>query len=277
MTHFKYTRFRIAFLGLVAILLVASGVLDFTPLAAAAKTAENIVYANSQSLALYVPQKSVRRTAIIFVHGGGFTSGSRHDLSGHAKLFADGGFVTASVDYRLAPEHPAPAAQDDVIAAVRWIVDGGGGRGLAINRVILVGYSAGATISMMTALKHKSEIAAVVALAGVSDLAALRAATPHAKLKSDIDAYVGAMGADAVSPIAQDLSNAPPLFLIHGKKDALVPISQSLALATKLKAAGNKMLFKVVPKVGHEVFLPNRALAEILRDISKYAVAVDAQ
>ena len=211
---------------------------------------------------------------MIFVHGGGFTGGDKKDLAGHAKLYSDGGFITASVNYRLAPASPAPAAQDDVTAALRWMKNGGGGRGLAVDKVILIGYSAGGTIAMMTALNSKSVVAAVISAAGVSDIAELARSTPHANLKADLAAYLNGTTSAAASPINQDFRGAPPIFLIHGDKDNLVPIAQSVAMAEKLKAAGNKLLFKVVPGVGHEVLLPNPKLAEILQNIANYAVAV---
>lgn len=235
---------------------------------------QNIVYANGQRLDLFIPAANIRRTAMIFVHGGGFTGGDKKDLAGHAKLYSDGGFITASVNYRLAPASPAPAAQDDVTAALRWMKNGGGGRGLAVNKVILIGYSAGGTIAMMTALNSKSVVAAVISAAGVSDIAELARSTPHANLKADLAAYLNGTTSAAASPINQDFRGAPPIFLIHGDKDNLVPIAQSVAMAEKLKAAGNKLLFKVVPGVGHEVLLPNPKLAEILQNIANYAVAV---
>ncbi len=240
-------------------------------------SANNIVYANGQQLDLFIPRTNIRRTAMIFVHGGGFTQGDKKDLLGHAKLFSDGGFVTATINYHLAPASPAPAAMNDVTAAVRWIKGGGGGRGLKVDKVILVGYSAGGTLAMMAGLKNKSEVAAVISAAGVSNLADLARSTPHVQLKSDIADYLQGTTSAAASPINQPLRAAPPFFLIHGDQDDLVPIAQSVAMAQKLKASGNKLLFKVVPGVGHEILLPNPKLAEILRDISKYAAVVDAQ
>ena len=236
---------------------------------------KNILYANGQRLDLYIPKKSIRRTAIIFVHGGGFTSGNKRDLAGHAKLLSDGGFVTATINYRLAPKSPAPAAVGDVTAALRWMKRGGGGRALKIDKVILLGYSAGGTLAMMAGLKHKNEVAAVISAAGVSDLAALSRTTNLAKLKQDIAAYTKNTGAAAASPINQALRGAPPMFLIHGKKDKFVPVAQSVAMAQKLKAAKANILLKIALGVGHEVLLPNPKLGEILRDIAKYAAAVD--
>jgi acetyl esterase/lipase len=224
--------------------------------------------AHGQTLDLYMPRKNARATAVLFIHGGGFTSGSKADLAGHAKLYAQGGFVTASVDYRLAPQFPAPAALIDVNDAVDWLKARDG-----ISRVVVVGYSAGGTLALMSGLSRQNSVAAIISLAGASDLEALKSTTKFPKLRDDIAAYVGESSPELVSPIAQSMKSPPPVFLIHGKSDELVPIAQSVILAERLR--GSKLLFKVVPDVGHEVFLPNPHLAEILRDISRYLLAID--
>jgi acetyl esterase/lipase len=223
---------------------------------------------HGQTLDLYTPSKNARKTAVLFIHGGGFTSGSKADLAGHAKLYAQGGFVTATMDYRLAPQFPAPAALLDVNDAVDWLRARDG-----ISRVVVVGYSAGGTLALMSGLSRSGSVAAIISVAGATDLAALKATTPFAKLKADISAYVGQSPPEAVSPIAQSVESAPPVFLIYGKDDKLVPITQGVIMAERLR--NSKPLFKVIPGVGHEVFLPNPSLAEILRDISRYLIAID--
>jgi acetyl esterase/lipase len=223
---------------------------------------------NGQTLDLYTPRKAARKTAVLFIHGGGFTSGSKADMAGYAKIYAQGGFVTATMDYRLAPQFPAPAALLDVNAAVDWLRARDG-----TSRVVVVGYSAGGTLALMSGLSRSESVAAIISVAGATDLAALKATTPFAKLKADISAYVGQSPPEAVSPIAQSVESAPPVFLIYGKDDKLVPIAQGVIMAERLRNA--KPLFKVIPGVGHEVFLPNPYLAEILRDISRYLIAID--
>lgn len=227
---------------------------------------------NGQKLDLYTPSKNARKTAVLFIHGGGFTSGKKEDMAGHAKLHAEGGFVTATLQYRLAPRFPAPAALVDVNEAVDWLKTRAG-----VSRVVVVGYSAGGTLALMSGLTRPGSVAGIISAAGATDLAALMASTKLQKLKRDIAAYVGQSPPSAVSPIAQPLTSAPPVFLIHGETDALVPVAQSAAMAERLRDAGANLLFKAVPGVGHEVLLPNPRLTEILHDISRYLVAIDAQ
>lgn len=221
-----------------------------------------------QTLDLYTPRKNAKKTAVLFIHGGGFTSGSKADMAGYAKLYADGGFVTATMNYRLAPEFPAPAAITDVNDAVDWLQARDG-----ISRVVVVGYSAGGTLALMSGLSRPDSVAAIISVAGATDLAALNKTTTFEKLKADISAYVGQSSPEVVSPIAQSVEAAPPIFLIHGKDDVIVPVAQGVIMAERLR--DKKLLFKVVPGVGHEVFLPNPSLAEILRDIARYLTAID--
>jgi acetyl esterase/lipase len=227
---------------------------------------------NGQKLDLYTPSKNMRKTAVLFIHGGGFTSGSKADMAGHAGLHAKGGFVTATLDYRLAPRFPAPAAVIDVNDAVDWLKARAG-----ISRVVVVGYSAGGTLALMSGLTRPGSVAAIISVAGASDLMALRATTPHQRLKADLSAYIGQSLPAVVSPIAQPVTDAPPVFLIHGEADVLVPVAQSVKMAERLRDANANLLFKAVPGVGHEVLLPNPRLAEILRDISRYLMAIDSR
>ncbi len=96
--------------------------------------------------------------ALVFYHGGGFVIGGldTHDRDCRA-LANRGGCVVVSVDYRLAPEHPFPAAVDDAAAALRWIVDHAADLGVDADRLAIGGDSAGGNISAVTALWARDE------------------------------------------------------------------------------------------------------------------------
>lgn len=99
---------------------------------------------------------------ILFYHGGGFVIG---DLDSHAPLCAEIARATdlpvLSIDYRLAPEHPFPAAPDDSIAAARWVAANGADIGREATRLILMGDSAGANLAVVTAVALRDSPAAV--------------------------------------------------------------------------------------------------------------------
>ncbi len=103
---------------------------------------------------------------IVFYHGGGWVMG---DIDGYAGLCAEIARLTdlplVSVDYRLAPEHPWPAAPDDAEAATRWIATKPAELGLDITGLVLAGDSAGGQLTIITALSLRDAPAALPVLA----------------------------------------------------------------------------------------------------------------
>lgn len=104
--------------------------------------------------------------AVIFFHGGGFVVG---DLDTHAPFCAEAArrldLPVIAVDYRLAPEHPWPAAPEDCEAAARWVAGSPMELGREISGLALCGDSAGGTLSIATAMALRDEPADVPVLA----------------------------------------------------------------------------------------------------------------
>jgi acetyl esterase len=92
--------------------------------------------------------------AVVYCHGGGWVMG---DIGGHdgecRPLCESTGAVVVSVDYRLAPQHPFPAALDDCTAAVEWVAGHAGALGIDATRVCVAGDSAGANLAAALALR----------------------------------------------------------------------------------------------------------------------------
>ncbi len=88
--------------------------------------------------------------ALLYVHGGGFRILSKKTHWLMALVFARAGYVVFSIDYRLAPKHPFPAALDDCAVAYRWLVEHASQYGADPSRLVLAGESAGA--NLITAL-----------------------------------------------------------------------------------------------------------------------------
>lgn len=96
---------------------------------------------------------STNRAALLHIHGGGMVIGSARSMQhGPAGMAAALGIPVASVEYRLAPEHPFPAPQDDCFAALRWLADTAGLLGVDPQRIGIVGESAGGGLAAATAL-----------------------------------------------------------------------------------------------------------------------------
>ena len=93
-----------------------------------------------------------RVPAIVYFHGGGWMTGDLDTHDGSCRLLADvTGCVVVAVDYRLAPEHPFPAATDDACAAYRWVHEHADELGVTSGRVGVMGDSAGGTLAAVVA------------------------------------------------------------------------------------------------------------------------------
>lgn len=102
---------------------------------------------------------------VVFFHGGGFVVGSVETHAGLAAEIARSlDLPVISVEYRLAPEHPWPAAPDDAEAAARWIAENGAEFGRDFTGLVLCGDSAGGTLAIVTALALRDRPAALPVL-----------------------------------------------------------------------------------------------------------------
>ncbi len=190
---------------------------------------------------------------MVFFHGGGWVIGSTNT---HAKLCAElaqgAEVVVFSVDYRLAPEHPAPAPLDDSVAAIRWAVEHGSEIGADAERFAVGGDSAGANLSAAAALRLRDEGGPVPSFL----LLIYGAFTGDLNLPSVIENGEGKIltrkamewfynhylsgGASPddpyIAPIKGDLRGMPRTHLIVGTLDPL--LDDSKLFAEKLEEAG---------------------------------------
>ncbi len=109
-------------------------------------------------LRIYTPRERGPHALVVYYHGGGYVLG---DLDGYdnvcRQLCHDSGTVIVSVDYRLAPEHPFPAAFDDAWAALKWAAANAHDLGADSGRLGVAGDSAGAVIAAAMALLARDE------------------------------------------------------------------------------------------------------------------------
>jgi acetyl esterase len=117
--------------------------------------------AGSIRIRLYRPTEADELPCCLYYHGGGFVIGTIEGYDGLCRHLADRAeCVVASVEYRLAPEHPFPAAVDDGAAAYRWVRQHANELDLDSDRIVVAGDSAGGTIAAVTsqwALDHNFE------------------------------------------------------------------------------------------------------------------------
>jgi acetyl esterase/lipase len=223
-------------------------------------------------LDLYVPSADVPLPVVIYVHGGGWQRGTRRDpppliAADFYDQIAVQGFAVAAVDYRLSGEARFPAPLQDVRAAVDWVRDNASAHGLDAGRMFLWGDSAGGHLALLAALTGPTltgaAVRAAVAWFPVTDLAGLASDLVEAGGVPDLgpdsrEARLLGAPASAVpdlareaSPVAHAHAGAPPILLIHGTVDDLVPAAQSVRLAEALGAAGASVGLELVPGASH--------------------------
>jgi acetyl esterase/lipase len=209
--------------------------------------------------------------AILYLHGGGHVLGSAYgyrSLAGALVTAAGRGALLA--DFRLAPEHPYPAALDDALSAFRWLAERRGGA----SRVLLAGDSSGAglVLSVLLALKQAGEpLPAAAALLCPSvdltgELLAPHAGAPHLmdEMGRIARAYLGEhpVGDPLVSPLRADLHGLPPLLVQAATGDRARPEAQ--ALAARAREHGVDARLELYPGDAHVFhvfwsFLPEAA------------------
>ena len=202
--------------------------------------------------------------AVVFFHGGGFVIGN---IDTHVSMCAEIArrldLPVISVDYRLAPEHPWPAAPDDAEAAARWVADNGAVFGRRITGLVLCGDSAGGNLTLVTGLALRDRPATVPLLA----LLALYPATdpggdfPSSKAfgegygldTSDMAFYHEVLNPDRShwrgSPLVGEQAGMPATLVVTAGLDPLR--DQGRAYAAKAVAAGVPTTYREFPGTIH--------------------------
>jgi epsilon-lactone hydrolase len=203
-----------------------------------------------------------RDAALLYLHGGGFVIGS---LDSHRHLVAEAGrasgIAALALDYRLAPEHPFPAAVDDALAGYRFLL----GRGIAPGRIAIAGDSAGGglVVSAMLAIRDAGlpqpgcgwGISPWVDMEAIGETMSSRAgADPTVQRAGILDmAKMYLNGADPRSPLAApiyaDLKGLAPLLIQVGACETL--LDDALRLAGAAGAADVRVDLQIWPEMIH--------------------------
>jgi acetyl esterase len=219
---------------------------------------ENVALGDGLTADIAVPSGSGPFAVVLYLHGGGWAFGSPRATRKLGMTFAANGVLAVNLAYRLAPEHPFPAALDDVRTAVDWISRHAGDYGADGRRIAIGGDSAGANLALAAALREpeafRSRLSALLLLYGVYDLAAaLERANHHPGLVLQVKNYAGTAGIahPLVSPLLAPLpATLPPCLLLEGSADPFVG-GEAASLARALKRAGVRHELHVVDGMPH--------------------------
>jgi monoterpene epsilon-lactone hydrolase len=234
-----------------------------------------------------VAPRAARDRVLLYFHGGGYVLGSldtHQDLM--ARLANGTGWSVLGVDYRLAPEHPWPAAVDDAVAVYRWLR-----AEQPEARIALAGDSAGGGLALALMQRLAAQgLPQPVAAVLFSPWTDLTASLDSHRSRAEVDPMVSGTvlrrlaahyvaGADAthpeISPLFGDLTGLPPLLIQVGDDEVL--LDDARELGRRAAAAGVTVSQRVWPGAFH-VFqivpqLPETAAA--LGDVARFLAAVD--
>lgn len=236
----------------------------------------DIVFAEIDShklkLNLYLPKDKIKPPLVIFIHGGGWKSGSYKKCS--TAWLTDYGFTVASIGYRLTDKAVFPAQIHDCKAAVRWLRKHADEYGYNAERIGVTGTSAGGYLSLFLGvtggvaefegtiggnLEQSSQVQAIVDYFGPSDFV-LRSKNHSVKTEKPKSPVWGLLGKSASSdlPLAQQASpayhvtkNDPPLLIIHGDKDKTVFLEQSKRMVEEYRKDDLNVTMEIVAGGGH--------------------------
>lgn len=236
----------------------------------------NITYltANGYDAKLDVYQargQSTPQATVIYIHGGGWTGGSKEASILNLLPYFEMGWNVINVEYRLARVSLAPAAVEDCLCALRWVLHNAKEYNVDTRRIVVTGNSAGGHLALTTGMIPASagldrrcpgpeelKVGAIINWYGITDVADLLDG-PNMKIYAVT--WLGGLEnrkeiAARVSPLTYVRPGLPPVLSIQGDADPTVPYTHSVRLHAALEKAGvpNKLI--TVPGGLHGNFKP---------------------
>jgi acetyl esterase/lipase len=206
---------------------------------------------------------------LIYIHGGGWTGGSKEQSSLAFLPFLQMGWNVVNVEYRLARVSLAPAAVEDCLCAVRWIYRNAKQYNIDTSRLVITGNSAGAHLALTSGMippaagldrqcpgTEELKVAAIINWYGITDVVDL---LDGPNMKTYAVTWLGSMPnreeiARRVSPLTYVRRGLPPVITIHGDADPTVPYTHGVRLRDALTKVGVANQLVTVPAGLHGGF-----------------------
>ncbi|HIK94395.1 MAG TPA: alpha/beta hydrolase [Planctomycetes bacterium] len=247
--------------------------------AAAPELQKDIAYDDdhpAQRLDVYLAKADQPTAAMVYIHGGGWRAGSKDRLPGWLATAVNEGWLSVvSIEYRFTDVAPHPAQVNDCVRAIQFVRSRAKEWNIDPRRIGVTGGSAGAHLSLWVALhddaadasspdpiaRHSSRTTCAVSFAGPTDWSLL------AEIEHKHPAYRQLLGYEPgtpaaemskaakadVSPISFATSDDPPVLLVHGDNDVIVPLRHASKLHERLKSVGGTTELLVVKGANHGV------------------------
>ena len=243
-----------------------------------ARAANRTIAGPTGPLGLRVFAHDAPQAVMFHIHGGGWMAGTPESVDLLHEVMVDTlNIAVVSVDYRLAPEHPYPAAPDDCEAAACWLLEHAASE-FGSDRLLIGGESAGAHLAAVTLLRMKNKHDAADRFLGANlvfgayDLSRTPSQrevglTPGADLlegtEFPLDCFLPGLSAEErrdpdISPLYADVRGMPPALFSVGTEDHL--LDDTLFMAARWEVAGNRTELLVYPEAPHaSIALPTVA------------------
>lgn len=204
-----------------------------------------------QTLDIYLPKDRKPRAVIVFIYGGGWTSGDKSRYQPLAPAFTGRGYAFVVPDYRTYPNALFPDFVEDAALAIKWVQDNRARFGNA--PMFLMGHSAGAHTGALLTLDarylraHGIEPSIIRGFIGVAGPYALN----PAKWPVVREIFSPASPPESARPIKLAQGRTAPMLLLHGTLDRIARSENSVRLGNVVRAAGSPVEVKLYPLIGH--------------------------
>ena len=228
-------------------------------------------------LDLYVPRGASGPTPVLmYIHGGGWVGGSKESSVLRILPYLEMGWAVANIEYRLGAVARAPAAVEDGLCALRWVIRNAGQYNLDTSRIVTTGNSAGGHLALTTGMipasagldrecpgSEELRVAAIINWYGITEVGDL---LDGPNTKSYAVEWMGSLEnrfeiAERVSPMTYVRAGLPPTLTIHGDADPTVPYQHAIMLHEKLDEVGVPNELHTVPGGRHGGFNQEQTLA----------------
>jgi acetyl esterase/lipase len=231
---------------------------------------------------------------VVYIHGGGWTGGSKEGSILSLAPYMEMGWNAINVEYRLARVSLAPAAVEDCLCALRWVIRHAKDYNVDTSKIVVTGGSAGGHLALTTGMipesagldrecpgKEELKVAAIVNWYGITDVGDL---LDGPNLKTYPVQWMGSMPnrmeiARRVSPLQYVRPGLPPTITIHGDADPTVPYTHAVRLHEALAKAGVPNQLVTIPGGKHGGFNRQetlRAYTAIEQFLAKHNLAKQA-
>ena len=234
---------------------------------------------------LYLPRGADGPTPVLmYIHGGGWVGGSKEGNVLRLLPWLEKGWAVVNVQYRLGEVSLAPAAVEDCLCALRWVIRNAEQYNIDASRIVVTGNSAGGHLALTTGMipasagldrqcpgRETLSVAAIINWYGITDVGDL---LDGPNMKSYAVEWMGSLPnryevAERVSPLTYVRTGLPAVLTVHGDADPTVPYQHAVRLQAALDGAGVANQLHTVPGGRHGGFNREQTIA-IFDTISQF-------